>query len=80
MGSIHRIRQGEPGLPVIFDGQKIGGSTGNVLATHSEVADCICDIASLKCAMWTQHKLRKATRLVCARCLARTRISPIFAP
>ncbi len=68
---------------LISHGQKIG-STRVLLATRSEVADCVCvhcksDARNVD-ATYAPLKLRKATRLVYARCSARTRVDPIFAP
>ena len=55
---ITELDRENPDLPpyLISHGQKIESSRV-LLATHSEVADCVSvALASLKRAMWTQHK------------------------
>ncbi len=81
---ITELDKENPDFPpyLISHGQKIG-STHVLLATRSEVADCV----SVHCKSYARNvdatyaplKLRKATRLVYARCSVRTRVDPIFA-
>ena len=70
----HRIRQGEPGLPAIFDQPWVSNwvdscFTRNVFGS-SQLH--VCNITSMKRAAQAPLKLRKATRLVNVRCSART--------
>ena len=55
---IHRIRQGEPGLPAIFDYKAMAENWVDLCFACNAFGDsqwCVCDIASLKRAMWMQY-------------------------